>query len=156
MTLEGMLRALRAFCCEVRGALAPPADAGGLAAEAERLQTGLRRNYSLLMGQRRDIERLLRRLGRTEKCVADLTCRVATLVQIGDRQEAYRAALELDRLRQTAAEERSRLGLRQQEHAEQVAALRHLEQRRDRIEACLQALRLRASLPTPTDGYRWA
>jgi hypothetical protein len=154
MTLEGMLQALRAFVCEIRGT--PAAGAGPLAAEAERLQSGLRRNYALLMEQRRDIERLARRVGRTEKCVADLTCRVATLVQVGDRPEAYRAALELDRLRQTAAEERARLGSRQQEHQEQVAALQRLQQHRERVESRLQELQLHTRPPKPTDGYRWA
>ena len=117
--LEDLFRAFQAMCSNVNDPVP----------KAPRLD----RDYKELMQQRRAIERLTARIGRDERRIADLTCRVETWFRLGDRKAAYRQALVLDDLRQNLAIDRTRLRRQQHEFQEQVTALRQLQQQGDLV-----------------------
>jgi hypothetical protein len=140
MTLENAFQAFRSFLAEVRDSFSPEAVVWRLQCEADWLKGKLNHHYDALVRQRRDIERLTVRVSKYEKRRTALEFGVKACLEAGDKKGAYHQALELDQLRQGLDTDRLRLRRQRREHEEEVAMLRRLERRRDRVEGRLRAL----------------
>jgi hypothetical protein len=101
-------------------------------AERARLTEELRRRYQRLLRRRRKIERLRDRLEVQERAGIRLTARVQACVGKADGQDAWDAALDLDRLRRAAGRTRQRL--RRQELAYERQRL-HFERRKQQARS---------------------
>ena len=103
-----------------------------LRAERARLTEELRRRYQRLLRRRRKIERLRDRLEVQERAGIRLTARVQACVGKADGQDAWDAALDLDRLRRAAGRTRQRL--RRQELAYERQRL-HFGRRKQQLQS---------------------
>ena len=81
------------------------------------------------------MEQLCNRLADKERHARWLEARVEIYLYVADQTNAWRHALELDRLRDTLIQERARLLRRQQAYQVQLARVRHLQRQLDDFQS---------------------
>jgi hypothetical protein len=106
-----------------------------VAGNSDRIEASLHR-ASVELGQlRTSVDELCNRLADKERHARWLEARVEVYVHVADQTNAWRHALELDRLRNTLAQERARLQRRQQAYRAQLARVQHLQQKLDDFQS---------------------
>src|SRR5262245_38951902 len=96
--------------------------------EALRLSDELQQNHAALVRHRREYDAVCQRIVKQERQALILESRVEAAVGGGNREQAWREALELDRVRQTLAAQRAEARSREtaiSTHQERIATLEH-------------------------------
>jgi hypothetical protein len=106
----------------------PRDPAGG---ELYRLERELHGASLALTQLRISMEELRSRLAEKERRARWLETQVGVYLHIADRANAWRHALDLDRLRRTIDQERARLQRRRQAYQVQLARVQHIRRRMD-------------------------
>jgi hypothetical protein len=104
--------------------------------EARRLEREVRQRSDVLARHRGGLEGLRQRLRTAEKRAAQLTEWVQTYLRVADQANAWRYALELDRLRRDLAQDRARLEGSERIYQESAAELQRVRERL--ADACRQ------------------
>jgi hypothetical protein len=99
--------------------------------EESRLEADLHWASAKLVKLRRTVEELRSRLVEKERQLRGLQTRVEVYLHVADKLNAWRQALELDRLRKTLDQERARFRRQQRAYDVQRARVRHLLEQLD-------------------------
>lgn len=102
--------------------------------EFERLRTGLRERRAELTGARTELAGMKRRLRDNPTAAALLYSRIETAIRQRQLDQAYRAAMELDQLRQTMAADQEACPRQEQLCWSLQFLLRQLERRISRLQ----------------------
>jgi hypothetical protein len=94
----------------------------------EHMEATLHRASVELAQLRTAVDELCNRLAEQERRARWLKARVEVYVHVADQTNAWRHALELDRLHATLAQERALLQRRQKAYQAQLGRVRHLQQ----------------------------
>jgi len=135
MTVADLIQSLRFYCQDLRNHVAPEAVAREREREALCLRHRLCRSYRDLLRQRNAIASKRSRIAADERRVAALTSRVEASLQAKLREDAYRAAMDLDLVRNNLDAQRQQACQLEEEYRTHVEHIRRLEQRRDEIES---------------------
>ncbi len=95
--------------------------------EVEHLELRIRRSLAALVRARVAVGELRTRVAEKERKESWLASRVEVYLYVGDRDNAWRHALELDRLRTVLGQERERLHRRRRTYREQQAYVEQLQ-----------------------------
>ncbi|HEV2950262.1 MAG TPA: hypothetical protein VGX70_22980 [Gemmataceae bacterium] len=106
-----------------------------LAIRYARLDAEIGRRLNLASRFHTGLVELERRLARHEKSLADLLKRVKVYHRLGDRDNAWRHSLELEKLRQVVSHERSRLKVQEDQYRNQLAYVKRLKRRLALVDA---------------------
>ncbi|HXG12253.1 MAG TPA: hypothetical protein VNK04_21035 [Gemmataceae bacterium] len=128
MTLEQLVQRVETRLCTLGKRLwnDPMAE---LREEADRLAEDLQRSYAELEQSRSEKEALAQRVAAGEVNAAMLVSQIETYVHVGDQANAWRQALELDRVRQALNRDQVRLALQEAACRKHQARIAQLEGR---------------------------
>jgi phage shock protein A len=121
--------------CELQEILWKDVPRPPVAGYLDRIEASLHRASVELAQLRASVDELCKRLADKERQARRLEARVEVYLHVADQTNAWRHALELDRLRDTLARERARLLRRQQAYRAQLARVQHLQQRLDDFQS---------------------
>jgi hypothetical protein len=121
--------------CELQEILWKDVPRLPVAGNLDRIEASLHRASIDLAQLRASVDELCKRLALKERHARWLEARVEVYLYVADRTNAWRHALELDRLRNTLAQERARLQRRQQAYQAQIARVQHLQQQLDDFQS---------------------
>jgi hypothetical protein len=123
MALEELRQQARSWLLELANCVWSEDQADDLAQQAKDLKQHIRRGYEELFRRRRAIESQHRRIAEQEQQAAALPWQVEAFLQVRNRQGAWRAALELDRVRGNLDSDRARLQALEAGYRQQVVRL---------------------------------
>ena len=101
--------------------------------DLDRLEEELDQASAALVQLRVSMEEVRERLAEKEQRAHWLKTRVEVYLHIADRANAWRYALELDKVQRTVDQERARLQRRRQAYHAQLTRVRHLHERVDEL-----------------------
>lgn len=141
MTIQQILTSVGEQFAGLAEGLRPEAPLEWLQKRHARLGHDLRRRYDLLVSQRAVIQGLRHRLDVGERRATGLAERAQMFLHLRDGDNAWKHALELDRLRAALEREREQLACHEESYAEQrrdIDAIKvemaHLRERMERRE----------------------
>jgi hypothetical protein len=141
MTIHQILTSVGEQFAGLAEGLRPEASLEWLQARHDRLGRDLRRRYDLLVSQRAVLQGLRHRLDVGARRAVALAERAEVFLHLCDGDNAWKNALELDRLRAALEREREQLACHEANYAEQrhdidaiKIAMANLRERRERAE----------------------
>ena len=150
MALEDVRQLARGILLDLAECVWSEKDVESLSERADALKAQVRRGYDDLMRRRRGIEHLQHRVEVAERKVTALPWQVETYLQTGNRNRAWRAALELDDVRCNLAHDRARLRQLEADYRRHVVSLER--DRRQLGDLQRQLIRLHQAHPQPSPG----
>jgi hypothetical protein len=141
MALDDIRRLARGWLLDLANNVWPEEQIDLLAEKADALKELIRRGYETLLRRRRSLERLHAQIDEQEHRAVALPWQVDGYLQVGNKKAAWRVAIELEDLRASLENNRSRVADLERENREHIAEL--VEQRRVLGNMQLQLMKLR-------------
>src|SRR5262245_60138203 len=140
MALEDLRQQARSLLLNLANCVWPEEQVAVMAERVAALKEEIRQGYHDLLRRRRRLESLQQRIEEQEQKAAALPWQVQTYLQTGNRTAAWRAALELDRVRTNLEQDRNRRSHVEKAYQQQVAGLEKARERLGKMQ--LQLMRL--------------
>jgi hypothetical protein len=141
MALEDIRQTARTWLLELANCAWSEEQVAEMAHEAQSLKEEIGQGYEVLLLQRRRLERLQQRIEENEHKATALPHKVQSYLQVGNKKEAYQAALELDQVRAAVSADRSRRREMNQAYHQQAADLESERARLGKLQWQLMRLR---------------
>lgn len=140
MAFDELRQRARGVLIELAQEIWPDQPPGTLAREADDLKSHIRKGYDELLRQRRLLQTVQQRVDAQERQAATLPWQVDGYLQVGNRANAWRAAMELDRIRVMLDQDRARMRELQEEQRQHVDRLQRDKQRLGDLQRQLRGM----------------
>jgi hypothetical protein len=141
MSSSYFLQVVRSQLRDLSNYLWPEDSLPGLEDHIQRLERTVQRRYARLIRLRTRIEGLRHRLDQMEKRALLLPFRVKSALRRDESPNAWRDALELDRIRHDVRQDRAALQRHEQHYEERLLAVKRLNRRLADLKAKLACRR---------------
>jgi len=140
MAFDELRQRAREVLIELAQGIWPEEAPGTLARQADDLKAHIRKAYDELLRQRRLLQTVQQRVEAQERQAATLPWQVDACLQVGNKPDAWRAAMELDRVRAMLDQDRARVRELQEEQRQRLDSLEHDRQRLGDLQRQLRGI----------------